>query len=329
MTACSPPAPRWDTLAAYYAGECAPTDADVVTRWLHANPVDRELLERLHASTSGDVLRAALTHAPLDVEDALRRMHARRRQGLVLVRPSRATRPVRRWLVGGLVAAAAAAALVVRVGLPARARVVETAVRRRDSLRLDDGTRVILAPGSRLVVAAGYGAAAREVSLDGAAWFSVRHDAAHPFVVHAGASTVRDLGTQFVVRTDGVGGGVAVAVAEGSVALDARVLQAGDRGVSRDGAVVARRGVVGDDDLSWTRGTLTYHDAPLDVVRADLRRWYGVDLRVADSAVARLRLTATFDGERVDEVLRVIALALGTGVERDGAVATLRRASAE
>ncbi|HWJ22481.1 MAG TPA: DUF4974 domain-containing protein, partial [Gemmatimonadaceae bacterium] len=76
------------------------------------------------------------------------------------------------------------------------------------------------------------------------------------------------------------------------------------------------------------RGRLAYDAAPLDVVRADLRRWYGVDLRVADSTLARRRLTASFDGEPVARVLDVVALALGATVERSGNVAVLRTAAA-
>jgi len=332
-------APDWATLAAYLAGECDGAESRAVAVWLRANPVSADVLDRLDRLTSRAVLERPST---VDIEAALRRTRERRaadgRPALILhTAPQTGVR--RAWLVGGL-AAAALAGVVAGLGLRrgagaslgtmAEARVVATAVGRRDSVRLADGSRVVLAPGSRLVVAAGYGGSAREVALEGAAWFSVRHDAARPFVVRAGGSVVRDLGTEFTVRTDGLTGGrgVAVAVTAGSVSLDTLVLRAGDRAERRgDGTLVAARGTVRDDDVAWTRGRLAYHDADLDEVRADLRRWYGVDLRVADTVVARRRLTATFDGESADDVLRVIALALGGDVERHGSTATLRRAT--
>ncbi|GLC27620.1 FecR family protein [Roseisolibacter agri] len=262
--------------------------------------------------------------------------------------------PVRRreWRLGGLAAAAAIAAIAIGLGrrgaetgagapaaVGAPARVLETAVGVRDSLQLPDGTRVVLAPGSRLTVAAGYGAGTRDVTLEGEGWFSVRHDAVRPFRVRAGGAQVVDLGTEFTVRTDGLSGarGVTVAVHEGSVSIAADtdtvsaspavVLTAGDRGAMDDqGRVTAERGAASAEDAAWTRGRLRYRATPLVVVQADLRRWYGVELRLADSTLVGRRLTATFEGDPVERVLEVIALAVGGEVTRTGDVAVLRRA---
>jgi transmembrane sensor len=85
-----------------------------------------------------------------------------------------------------------------------------------------------------------------------------------------------------------------------------------------------RRGAATDDDVSWLRGRLVYRDAPLAHVRADLRRWYGLELVLADSALAARHLTASFAGEPPDEVLRVIGLALGAAIERRGDTAVVR-----
>jgi transmembrane sensor len=215
-------------------------------------------------------------------------------------------------------------------------QVVATAVGARDSIRLPDGTAVLLGPASRLTLSASYGRGGREVSLDGIARFAVQHDSSAPFVVRAGAAIVRDVGTVFMVRASGDSRQPAtVAVTEGAVSLAsdrARAtpvrLGAGDRGELRaDGEVVAQRGSVGDGDFAWTRGILDFNDAPMAQVRDELQRWYGVELRV-DSTLATRRLTATFGREPVDEVLRSIALAVGADVTRDGAVATLRAGGA-
>jgi ferric-dicitrate binding protein FerR (iron transport regulator) len=44
----------------------------------------------------------------------------------------------------------------------------------------------------------------------------------------------------------------------------------------------------------------------------------------ADSVLASRHLTATFNGEPVDDVLRAIALALGASVDRQGDTVRLR-----
>src|SRR5256885_1096045 len=56
-----------------------------------------------------------------------------------------------------------------------------TAVRERSELRLPDGTRVRLAPASKLRVATDFGVERRDVYLDGEAYFEVVHDEMRPF----------------------------------------------------------------------------------------------------------------------------------------------------
>jgi transmembrane sensor len=299
------------------------------------------------------VRRAPAADADVDVEAALRRVRERRDAADVLpFRPPHRTpaepaaRPAAssvtsRWRLPALSALAAAALLLVAVlawqgtrdpaGNP---RTVATAVGERDSLRLPDGSRVLLGPESRLVVAGDFGTARRDVELRGEAFFDVVHDDRRPFVVHAGGAAVRDVGTAFTVRA--VAGGVRVVVTEGAVLLGAAagadtagvLLRAGDRGELRPGGPPAvARGAATDDDLAWTRGRLVFREAPMDEVAATLRRWYGVTLRVEDSALARRHLTADFAGEPVARVLDVLALALGAEVERRGDSASVRPAA--
>jgi len=96
-------------------------------------------------------------------------------------------------------------------------------------------------------------------------------------------------------------------------------LERGDRGTLRtDSRVEVDRGTATEADLAWTRGRLVFTEATLDRVRADLRRWYGIELKIADSGLAGRHLTASFAGEPVQQVLDVIALALGVTIEHRG-----------
>jgi transmembrane sensor len=199
-----------------------------------------------------------------------------------------------------------------------------TDVGRVDSVKLADGTRVVLGPASSLDVATGYGTTAREVTLSGEAYFDVVHDARVPFVVRTASATLRDVGTTFTVRSDGVVG-TRVAVTTGAVDVAARagsakpvVLHAGDRAVVAGDVVQVERGVVAGDELSWTGGKLVFHDAPIPEVAIGLRRWFGLELVVTDSALARRRLTATFDRDSVSDVSAVLAAALGASATRPG-----------
>ena len=178
-----------------------------------------------------------------------------------------------------------------------------------------------------------YGTGSREVELEGVARFSVHHDAAAPFAVHAGNAVVRDIGTRFTVRAPASGAGLTtVAVSEGQVSVadsatnaPPTALNAGDRGeVGADGVVHASRSIVRDDDEAWTRGVLVYNAAPLALVRDDLRRWYGLDLQADATILSTRRLTATFEKQEPDQLLHTLGLALGMSVQRSGNTVTLR-----
>ena len=340
----------WDAIARYFAGESTPDEAAAVRRWLDAHPAEAAALGSLNNATA---LLANATPQDLDVEAALKRVVERRDAADILpigsrpVRrtPAHATVPARRWQPFAL-RAAAAAVFAVGAGLwwhsqrtggytpSSGAPTFATNVGQRDSVRLADGTRVLLAPESRLTVAEGYGNKVREVELTGEAYFDVRHDEARPFVVHAGGADIRDLGTTFTVHATG-DQGVRVAVTSGFVSLgpaqaspnDAVVLRPGDAGtLAVDGRMLVERGGTTEPDTAWTSGRLVFREAPVALVRSELRRWYGIDL-VVDSTFAARHLSMTFDGESADRVLEVIALSLGADVQRQGNTAVIKPAS--
>ena len=68
-----------------------------------------------------------------------------------------------------------------------------------DSVRLADGTLVMLNAGSRLTYPKEFSGYKREVTLSGQAFFSVHPDKAHPFVVKTKNMDVTALGTAFEV----------------------------------------------------------------------------------------------------------------------------------
>ena len=331
----------WDAIARFVAGESTPEESAAMRRMLAADPARAALVRQL-----GDAFRGSEASAPtaVEVEAALASVLARREESRLATEPRRV--PVvslesyrSRWRDARFRAAAAVivvagAGLLLRSvtgstttdALSAAPSHFATAVGDIDSLRLSDGSRVLLGQGSELAVAQGFGTASREVTLKGEARFDVVHDGARPFVVHTATATFRDVGTIFSVHSDGADG-ARVVVSEGAVAVQSKtagapvVLKAGDRAVvAREGAVVVERAAASTEDLAWTNGRLVFRDASVEQITADLRRWYGMELRV-DSALASRRLTATFErGAATTDVGRVVAAALGGGLKEDGLI---------
>lgn len=334
---------EWERIARYVTGETGPGEAEVTKRWVEADSHRAEIV-RLLESIVRNVGHDDSAATPIDVESALTKVKARFGEATVI---PFATRPgdtsSRRTMVALLKVAAAGVIIIGGTALwqslrrsesNAKARTYATSVGERRQVVLTDGTRVLLGPTTRLVVDDD-GGDQRLVSLDGIAYFNVVHNPARPFTVKAGAVSIQDVGTAFSVESDD-SAGTRVAVDSGSVAIGAAdqrrvrgaVLNARDRAsVDAQGVVSVERSAVSADDLAWTEGRLVFRDSPLVLVGAELYRWYGVRLRVADSSLADLHLTASFSGEPVDRVLNVIALSLGARIERQGNVAILYRAA--
>ncbi len=228
-------------------------------------------------------------------------------------------RPMLRRVVFGTSLAAIAASLLLLIPRHERSFTIEAAPGVPRSIVLASGDRIDLNGGSRIVVEHGSG---RHVRLDrGEALFTITHNAAQPFTVDLGETSVRDVGTVFNVARDG-DGAIDVAVSEGSVLFDpegvARPLARGDAlrmGAHSNTIMVAKvdPGAVG----SWHTGRLQYGGARLSEVAAGISRAGGYPVAVAPS-VAERRFTGTLViGDRRTLVTRAAAV-LGLEAQKKG-----------
>ena len=108
-------------------------------------------------------------------------------------------------------------AMLVRSVSDGEALVLRTGIGENRSVRLEDGSRVMLGGGTELSVVMDEDS--RQVSLaHGEAFFKVAKESARPFTVHAGNAAVTAVGTEFDVRLGG--DRVTVAVVEGRVVVE-------------------------------------------------------------------------------------------------------------
>ncbi len=203
-----------------------------------------------------------------------------------------------------------------------------TTIGGREALALGDGSKIELNTDTVLRMAQGSGQ--RKVWLDkGEAYFDIKHDAAHPFVVMVGNHRVTDLGTKFIVRQEG--DRIEVKLLEGSARLDANdgapahtaVLKPGDVAIATTDAMsVAKKPVkVLASELGWRRGVLTFDHTTLADAVAEFNRYNRSKIVIADPSVARLEIGGTFPADDVKLFGRAAKIALGLNVENhDGNV---------
>ncbi len=237
--------------------------------------------------------------------------------------------PDQRFRVSFKIAAAAALLAAIGAGLwslPAREGHASyaTSVGAHERITLVDGTRIELNTNSELRLEKD--PQNRVVRLlHGEAFFEVRHDAAHPFVVLAQGHRVVDLGTKFVVREQQ--GSLRVAVLEGSARLESNakgraekpaVLMPGDVALAAKGKIDVRKEHIDalQTQLGWRRGVLVFHHATLSEVAAEYNRYNDRKIVIVDPEIAKLTISATLPTNDVDGFARMAQNFLGLSVRK-------------
>lgn len=336
--------PEWTLVDRYFSGECTPDEAKAIDIWVMADPSH----ERLLASMRRVWLEAATPPPVVDEVGAWRALRERLRAAppAPVIAPISARGGRRglawRWaaVAASIVAIGAGSAIARRHAAQARLasqpfREYTASRGQRSEVTLVDGTRVWLNADSRLFVAQGYGATAREVGLLGEAYFVVQHDAHRAFRLHTSGGVLEDLGTEFDARDYATDSQTVVIVASGRVSLrpadaaangGATELEQGQMGtLDRRGMMRVVDVVDVDAQLGWVRGQLQFSERPLREVTQELERWYDIDVAVDDTTLLSVPVTASFTTQSADEALSILTATLGVHYTRDGRSVRIHR----
>lgn len=205
-----------------------------------------------------------------------------------------------------------------------REQVYATALGDHKTLLLDGGSQIEMNTDTALRVS--MNGTQRNVWLDkGEAYFQIRHDAAHPFVVTVAGHRVTDLGTTFTIRRETAR--VRVAVMQGRVRFaDANnfpqhaTLTQGDILVATGNAVSVTRKQVAKltAELGWRQGMLVFDNTALGDAVAEFNRYNRSKLLVADSAAARMPIDGKFRTSDVAGFTLLVQGVLGLRVANRG-----------
>lgn len=185
------------------------------------------------------------------------------------------------------------------------ARVVNAPPAQIGLVTLDDGSKVRLAPDSKLSIPTKFGPSLRAVKIAGAANFDVAKGGESEFRVYTGDAIVVAHGTSFSVRAYPEDSATTVVVSEGNVDVRTgklvRPLEAGSALFIAQGQAPR---IASPDEREeadgWRNGSLTITNRTLRDVLPQLKRWYNVDVKVPDSALLDRKVTfkASLDSSR-------------------------------
>ena len=70
--------------------------------------------------------------------------------------------------------------------------------------------------------------------------------------------------------------------------------------------------------LSWTTNLMVFNGQTLDMVVADLKKVYNIDIVADNPDILTKNLTATYDKEPQDTIIRLICATFNLGYKREG-----------
>lgn len=241
---------------------------------------------------------------------------------------------MRRGVLGGMVAASAAAIVTFRGGFSRDAEFV-TRVGEIRRVPLDDGSIMTINSGSEIKVS--LSRRAREIELlQGEAWFDVAKDAERPFIVASGPVRARAVGTAFSVRKREEG--VEVLVTEGVVetwsdadASRRLTVVAGERAMVKERTLVHYRegdNTPVDRALAWRNGMIDLNGTTLREAADEFNRYNQRQIVIADPEIAGEQFDGLFKLDDPDGFVQTLKVTLPVAIDTsDPGTIRIERAS--
>ncbi|NQX43632.1 ferric-dicitrate binding protein FerR, regulates iron transport through sigma-19 [Pedobacter steynii] len=211
----------------------------------------------------------------------------------------------------------------------------------RKTIILKDGSVVTLAKESSIRLGEGFNSSNREIWLSGAAFFDVKHDATHPFVVHTTFNDIKVLGTTFNVKAYADSALMETALIQGRVQVASKkypgyfvVLKPNQKlsmlnspaktAISKPDAeyriseLKQNPAAPVPEEIAWVRKRLDIDNLPLSVIAQRLQEWYGITITISGEEVKNYRYSGVFENETILKTLEALQLSYPFHFEVEG-----------
>ncbi|MCD0488235.1 FecR family protein [Pedobacter sp. MC2016-14] len=209
----------------------------------------------------------------------------------------------------------------------------------RKTIVLSDGTLITLAKESTLKLPKDFSTKNREIWLSGEAFFDVKHDKSHPFVVHTSYNDIKVLGTTFNVKAYESSKSMETSLIQGSVRVESKKypgysitlkpnqklvtnnypsktedfssifkLSVLAKAIPAENATHVKGSSTIPSELKWVRNRLDIENEPLWSIAEKLQNWYGINIVIKDDAVKNYRYSGVFENETILKTLEALQL---------------------
>lgn len=210
---------------------------------------------------------------------------------------------------------------------------VSTQYGSKSKIQLPDGTEVWLNGGSKITYRNDYGANTRTINLIGEAYFDVKHDARHPFIIYTKNLNIKVLGTAFNVRAYKDEATSEATLIRGSLEVsfpnrpNEKILLKPKEKVSfitneykkdsnkKDEDIEPNKTMISlskidyspkeklIEEIAWRENKLIFRSKAFVELALELERWYNVKIEIENNNIKDKKFTGIFKNETVLEAL--------------------------
>ena len=185
---------------------------------------------------------------------------------------------------------------------------------------LADGSQIVMNGDSRVKYKANLPGTERNIYLEGEAFFDVARNEQKPFVINMDGANVKVLGTSFNVKAYPEDETMETSVLTGKVAFtptkgilkkekESILLIPGKKGViNQKKNRIDKLDVENQLDIDWMKKKLNFSNTALADLTKSLYRMYGMKFKFTDNSLRDLKITASFENEKLEEIMKILEL---------------------
>lgn len=227
----------------------------------------------------------------------------------------------------------------------------------RSSVTLPDGTLIWMNSSSKLTYGDDFARGNRDVYLEGEAYFNIRKDEEHPFIIHTKKMDIRVLGTVFNVKAYPEDPMTEAALLSGKISV---VIKGEGEGRSNDIVLSPEQKLIvkntakldGDfsmdalmdsaaavkivavncgeettscDEVGWVFNKLIFKDQTFQALAVRMERWYNVNIHFEDNSLKTETFNGVFEKENITEALKALQLTTDFSFRHEGNNIYLRK----
>ncbi len=197
----------------------------------------------------------------------------------------------------------------------------------KSELTLPDGTHITINADTKLRIPSNFSASNRQLDLAGEAYFNVKHDSEHPFIVKTESINIEVLGTSFDLSCYPDEEMVTTILDEGKIRfagannnkVNGTYLKPGETAYyhKSSGVFKVQETVKTDKASSWKQGVISFKDMPFYLLAKKIERQYDVEIEI-DESLKFEKYTGEINEETVWAVMNNFAIATPFNVESSG-----------